>query len=145
MWIAMQTTFFQTMFKDSLSVTTYEELISRISEVWRSAGRNLSMEELHKNGTSSYEINQRNNQRRLNRRKRKEIGLTKHLKKLNFNTNTSLVFRDENDDGDGLFDDRNEWLVVTRQTNLTAQGYGGVATDAKVVFPLALPFPTPKC
>lgn len=136
-WASLQKTFFQTMSKDSLSVTSYSELIHQLVGVW-----NLTYsEQPSSDASNTFDLNQRHNQRRLVRRKRKEIGLAKNMQKLqSMSSNVAGIPRVHRSSVEGVFRDDRPWLLITKAHSRATAGYLPLVLD----LPLSLQFKAPK-
>lgn len=136
-WAFLQKTFFDTMSKDSLVSTTYADLVEGLRVAWNNSEVSVSLR-------GSFELNQRQNQRRQSRKQRKVNGVAKQIKRLNFTDISAQSGLRKQYEVSGVFNDNRDWLVITRLNNLHERGYGGAFERVSLELPLALPFQTPS-
>ena len=133
----MQESFFQFLPKDSLSCTSYETLVDSLNKSWGTASNNSF-------GSSFYEENLRHNQRRLNRRKRKELGVAKKLRKLDLVSALNLPVLNQRRTSRPVFHSPQKWLMIAKNDSLRDLGKQWDFERVKLTFPPASPFGTPR-
>lgn len=134
----MQESFFQHLPKDSLSCATYETLLDSLNKSWGAAS-NITV------GSSLYEENQRHNQRRLNRRKRKELGVAKKLRKLDLVSALSLPVVSQRRQSRPVFHTPQKWLLIARNESLREYARRWAFERVRIHFPPTSQFGTPRC
>ena len=133
----MQESFFQRLPKDSLSCATYENLLDSLNNSWN-VSSNITA------GSSFYEGNQRHNQRRLNRRKRKELGVVKKLRKLDLVSALSLPVVKQRTSSRPVFHTPQKWLLIARKESLRDWKKLWAFEQVQIQFPSTSSFGTPR-
>lgn len=134
----MQKSFFQLLPRDSLSTTSYEKLFESLQQSWDAIPNRTSTSWI-------YEPNQRHNQRRLNRRKRKEIGVAKRLRRLDLVSALNLpVVLNHQPHESSVLHVHQHWMVIAKRESLRSFANRWSYKELNVNFSVGSQFGTPR-